>query len=211
MKPPRPEDVIFFETPAQLRAWFEANHLTAPELWLGYHRKRSGRPSVAWQDVVDQELCFGWIDSVRYPLGGDDSAQRITPRRKGSIWSAVNIRRFGELERMGLVHPAGRAAFEKRDEARSRVYSYENRPQRLDPAGEATFRKRASAWKFFEGQAPSYRRLAVYWVESAKREETKARRLAQLIDASAKGERLGQFSPPSAQRRGPSRERAPTP
>ena len=110
MKPPRPEDVIFFETPAELRAWFLANHETAAELWLGYHLKRSGRTSVTWQEVVDQELCFGWIDSVRYPLDEDRSAQRITPRRKRSIWSAVNIRRFAELEQMGLVHASGRAA-----------------------------------------------------------------------------------------------------
>ena len=113
MKPPRPEDVIFFETPAQLRAWFEANHQTATELWLGYHRKRTGKASVTWQDVVDEELCFGWIDSIRYSLGEDRSAQRITPRRKASIWSAVNIRRFQELEGAGLVHPAGRAAFDR--------------------------------------------------------------------------------------------------
>jgi len=103
---PTPENVIFFETPAQLRAWFEANHEKAAELWLGYHLKRTGRPSVTWQDVVDVELCFGWIDSVRYSLGDDRSAQRITPRRKGSVWSAINIKRFTELERDGLVHPA---------------------------------------------------------------------------------------------------------
>jgi uncharacterized protein YdeI (YjbR/CyaY-like superfamily) len=107
---PTPENVIFFETPAELRAWFEANHDTAAELWLGYHRKRTGRLSVTWQDVVDQELCFGWIDSVRYSLGDDRSAQRITPRRKGSVWSAVNIKRFQELDRLGLVHPSGRAS-----------------------------------------------------------------------------------------------------
>ena len=100
---PTPENVIFFETPAQLRAWFEANHDTATELWLGYHRKRTGRPSVTWQEVVDQELCFGWIDSVRYSLGDDRSAQRITPRRKGSIWSAININRFQELDSLDQV------------------------------------------------------------------------------------------------------------
>jgi uncharacterized protein YdeI (YjbR/CyaY-like superfamily) len=189
MKPPQPEDVIFFETPAQLRAWFEANHETASELWLGYHRKRTGKPSVTWTDVVDQELCFGWIDSVRYPLDGDRSAQRITPRRKGSVWSAVNIRRFQELEAQGLVHPAGRAAFARRDEARSRVYSYENWPTGLDAESEAEFRRHRSAWKFFEAQPPSYRRLAAYRVTSAKRPETRARRLRALIESSEKGER----------------------
>jgi uncharacterized protein YdeI (YjbR/CyaY-like superfamily) len=194
---PKPENVVFFETPGQLRAWFEGNHETAAELWLGYHRKRTGRPSVTWQEVVDQELCFGWIDSVRYSLGDDSSAQRITPRRKGSIWSAVNIRRFGQLDRMGLVHPSGRAAFEKRDEARSAIYAYENRSRGFDAATEAAFRKHKAAWTFFEGQAPSYRRTAAYWVMSAKRGETRERRLMALIEHSRNRERLPQFVSPS--------------
>src|SRR5690349_2655315 len=153
---PTPQDVQFFETPAQLRAWFEANHETASELWLGYHLKKSGRPSVTWRDVVDQELCFGWIDSVRYSLGGEASARRLTPRRKGSVWSAINIRRFQGLEAAGLVHPNGRAALARRDEARSAIYSYENRSRGFDAATEAEFRKRKRAWQFFEQQAPSY-------------------------------------------------------
>ena len=185
---PTPENVQFFETPQQLRGWFEANHDTATGLWLGYHRKRTGRPSVIWQEVVDQELCFGWIDSVRYSLDADRSAQRITPRRKRSVWSAVNIRRFEELDRAGLVHPSGRAAFERRDEARSRIYAYENRGTALDEAREATFRRHRSAWKYFESQAPWYRRTAAYWVMSAKREETKDRRLSVLIEQSKNGE-----------------------
>jgi len=194
---PTPEDVVFFETPARLRAWFEANHDTATELWLGYHRKRSGRPSVTWPEVVDQELCFGWIDSVRYSLGDDRSAQRITPRRRGSIWSAVNIKRFHELDQLGLVHPSGRAAFRRRDEARSRIYSYESQARGLDKASEDVFRKHRAAWKFFEAQAPWYRRTASYWVMSAKREETRARRLKALIDRSQQGERI----PPLARAR----------
>ena len=194
---PKPQNVVFFETPAQLRAWFEANHDTATELWLGYHRKRTGRSSVTWQEVVDQELCFGWIDSVRYSLGDDRSAQRITPRRKGSVWSAVNIERFQELDRLGLVHPTGRAAFEKRDEARSRIYAYENRSRAFDGTREAAFRKNKTAWKFFESQAPWYRRTATYWVMSAKREETQDKRLAQLIEHSKKGERIPPLSRPA--------------
>ncbi len=195
---PTPENVVFFETPAQLRAWFEANHDTATELWLGYHNKRSGRASVTWPDVVDQELCFGWIDSVRYSLGDDKAAQRITPRRKRSVWSAVNIRRFAELDKLGLVHPSGRAAFEARDEARSQIYSYENRLRGLDAGQEAEFRKHKAAWKFFESQAPWYRRTASYWVVSAKREETRERRLSVLIACSKDGERLPSLSRPSS-------------
>jgi len=199
---PQPHDVVFFESSSQLRKWFQANHETATELWLGYHLKRTGRPSVTWQDAVDQELCFGWIDSVRYSLTNDTTAQRITPRRKGSVWSAVNIKRFRELESLGLVHPNGRAAFERRDEARSRVYSYENRSRGFDAATEAELRKHKRAWKFFEAQAPSYRKTAAFWVMSAKQEETRDRRLARLIEHSQHGERVPQFVSP-ARRRSP--------
>ena len=198
---PTPQDVQFFETPAQLRAWFEANHETAAELWLGYHLKKSGRPSVTWKDVVDQELCFGWIDSVRYSLGGEASAQRITPRRKGSVWSAINIKRFQELEAAGLVHPSGRAAFAKRDEARSAIYSYENRSRGFDAATEAEFRKHKRAWQFFEQQAPSYKKTAAFWVVSAKQEETRKRRLQKLIEHSRNDERLPALVSPSRRRR----------
>ncbi len=197
---PTPKNVRFFATPAELRAWFEANHDTATELWLGYHKKRTGRPSVTWQEVVDQELCFGWIDSVRYSLGDDMSAQRITPRRKRSIWSAVNIRRFDELDKLGLVRPSGRAAFEARDEARSAIYAYENRSRGFDEANRAAFRKHKTAWKFFEAQAPSYRKTAAYWVMSAVQEATRERRLAKLIEHSKKGERLPALVSPGRRR-----------
>ena len=194
---PTPRDVVFFASPAELRAWLVENHAVATELWVGFHKKRTGRPSITWQELVDQELCFGWIDSVRYSLGDDRSAQRITPRRKGSVWSAVNMRRFQELEAMGLVHDAGRAAFEKRDEARTRIYSYENWPQGLDAESEAVFRKDRAAWKFFEAQPPSYRRVSAYRVMSAKRPETRERRLRALIEASRKGRRIEALRPRS--------------
>ena len=191
---PTPHDVRFFETPAELRAWFERHHDTAAELWVGFHRKRAGRPSITWQELVDQELCFGWIDSVRYPLDEERSAQRVTPRRKRSVWSAVNIKRFEELDREGLVQSSGRAAFAARDEARSRIYAYENRSTELDGMRLARFQGHAAAWEFFSAQAPWYRRTAVHWVMSAKREETIERRLATLIADSAAGRRLRQLS-----------------
>src|SRR2546428_5701181 len=169
---PTPRDVVFFETPAELRAWFEANHDTATELWLGYHRKRTGRASVSWPEVVDQELCFGWIDSVRYSLTDDTSAQRLPPRRKGSIWSDINIRRFAELERQGLVHPSGRAAFVRRGEARARMYSYENRGLGLDPHLEAGFCPPSSAREIFQAPPPSHPGTAALFVMSAQREGT---------------------------------------
>jgi uncharacterized protein YdeI (YjbR/CyaY-like superfamily) len=145
---------------------------------------------VTWPEVVDQSLCFGWIDSVRYSLDKESFAQRLTPRRKGSVWSAVNIKRFAELDRDGLVHPKGRAAFAARDGARSAIYSYENRSRGFDEAGERTFRRNKAAWTFFESQAPWYRRAAAYWVVSAKREETRAKRLQALIEHSRQGEKI---------------------
>ena len=191
---PTPRDVRFFETPAELRAWFEKHHETAAELWVGFHRKRSGRPSITWQELVDEELCFGWIDSVRYGLDETRSAQRITPRRRRSVWSAVNVRRFEELDRQGLVHPSGRAAFTARDEARSRIYSYENRSTELDGPRLARLQANAAAWEYFSAQAPWYRKTAVHWVMSAKREETVERRLDTLIADSAAGRRLRHLS-----------------
>jgi uncharacterized protein YdeI (YjbR/CyaY-like superfamily) len=186
---PTPQNVVFFETPGQLRAWFEANHDVAGELWVGQHRRRSGKPSVSWAEVVDQALCFGWIDSVRYSVGEDSFAQRITPRRKRSVWSAVNIKRFGELEKQGLVHPKGKAAFALRDDARSRIYAYENKSA-LDAPLEADLRRDKAAWKFFESQAPWYRRTAIHWVMSAKQAQTRERRLKVLIEQSKNGERI---------------------
>ena len=192
---PTPQNVIFFESPVQLRAWFEANHESATELWVGQHRKRTGRPSVTWAELVDQCLCFGWIDGVRYSLDNESFAQRVTPRRKGSNWSMVNIKRFGELDKAGLAHPRGRAAFAAREDARSATYSYENRNRSLDKEMEATFRKNKAAWTFFEAQAPWYRRTAAHWVVSAKREETRANRLRQLIEHSRKGEKIPPLRP----------------
>jgi len=193
---PTPNNVVFFESAAELRRWFETNHETATELWVGYRTKASGLPTISWSELVDQELCFGWIDSVRYRLDELRSAQRITPRRKRSVWSAVNIRRFEELEAKGLVHERGRAAFAARDEARSSIYAYENRSVGLSDEYERAFREHRRAWDFFEAQAPWYRRTASYWVMSAKREATREKRLQTLIDDSAAGRRLRHLSRP---------------
>lgn len=193
---PTPHDVVFFESRAQLHAWFVRNHSRAPELWVGFHSKRSGRATIAWQELVDEELCFGWIDSVRYRLDEDRSAQRVTPRRRRSVWSAVNIRRFQELEAAGLVDASGRAAFAARENARSGIYAYENKSVGLTDEMERQFRAHAAAWEFFTDQAAWYRRTAAYWVASAKREETRERRLRTLIDDSAAGRRLRHLSRP---------------
>jgi uncharacterized protein YdeI (YjbR/CyaY-like superfamily) len=195
--PKPPPDPIFFSTPAELRHWFDTNHETAADLWLGSYKKATGKPSVTWSEAVDEALCVGWIDSVRYSLDGERSAQRFTPRRKGSNWSAVNIAKVQQLTAQGRMRPAGLVAFEQRTENRSGVYSYEERHlATLEPDEEAEFRAVPRAWAWFESQAPSFRTTAVWWVTSAKRPETRARRLAMLIEDSAAGSRPRPLAPP---------------
>jgi len=188
----------FFEDAASFRAWLEAHHETAPELLLAYRRRGSGMPSITWPESVDVALCFGWIDGVRRGVDETTYTIRFTPRRPTSIWSAVNVRRFAELESEGLVAEAGRQAFARRREDRTAVYSHEQAvPPVLDDAFEARFRAEApEGWTWFQGQAPSYRRQAAHWVMSAKRPETRERRLAMLIADSAAGLRVGPLRRP---------------
>jgi uncharacterized protein YdeI (YjbR/CyaY-like superfamily) len=181
----------YFKTPAEFRAWLATNHATASELGVVLYRKASGNPSMTWSEAVDQALCFGWIDSVARRLDDDRRVQRFTPRKPKSNWSAVNIKKVAELTAQGLMAPAGLAAFARREEARSGVYSYENRHlAALDPEREATFRAAAGAWEFFSRQPPSYRQTSIYWVMNAKREDTRSSRLGRLIIASGEGRRL---------------------
>ena len=187
----------FFETAAEFRAWLEANHEASTEVIVGFYKKGSGKPSMTWPKAVDQALCFGWIDGVRRSHGDDAYTNRFTPRRKGSNWSAINITRVGELTERGQMTPAGHKAFEARTEARSAVYSYEQRAAAaLDAEQEREFRANPAAWEWFQSRPPSYRRTAVYWVVSAKREETRRRRLATLIADSAAGRTIGPLTRP---------------
>ena len=188
MPTPVPHDVQFFATPDELRAWLEAHHDIADELWLGYHRKASGRPTVTWEQVVDEALCYGWIDGVRQRLE-EGSAQRLTPRRPGSIWSARNVARVAALRAEGRMRPAGDAAFARRRDDRTAIYSFEA-GRELDEAAEAAIRTDPEAWAFWEAQPRGYRRVGSHWVMSAKRPETRARRIAALAAACARGERL---------------------
>jgi uncharacterized protein YdeI (YjbR/CyaY-like superfamily) len=191
----------FFETQAEFRAWLEKNHATKTELYVGFHKKSSGKPSITWPEAVDVALCFGWIDGVRKSIDETSYANRFTPRRRGSNWSAVNINRVKELKKTGLMTPAGLAAFERRDEGRALAYSYERANARLDPAMEEAFRANEKAWAFFEARPPSYRKAVTWWVVSAKKEETRQRRLRTLIQDSA-GERLvGVFARPASRNR----------
>ena len=183
---------VFFPTEAEFRRWLEAHHHTAPELLVGFWKKSSGKPSIDWPQARDQALCFGWIDGIRKSLGEDAYTIRFTPRRKGSIWSKVNVERFEALKAAGTMTPAGEAAYE-RDKHRSGVYSYEKPLAALTGEEEALFRTSERAWSDWERRPPSYRKSALGWITSAKKSETRAKRLKELIDVSARGRRLPQY------------------
>ena len=185
------EEAIFFSTPAELRAWLEAHHATARELWIGFHKKGSGKPSLTWSEVVDELLCFGWIDGKVQRIDEQRYRQRVTPRKPTSNWSAVNVAKVARLRGEGRMTPAGEAAFAARRDDRTAVYSYERRHEAaFDAEQEATFRASPRAWEWFGAQSASYRSLATFWVVSAKRPETRARRLATLIECSAEERRV---------------------
>jgi uncharacterized protein YdeI (YjbR/CyaY-like superfamily) len=186
----------FFRNQSEFASWLERNHDRAKELWVGYYKKSSGRPSITWQESVDMALCYGWVDSVRHSIDEAGYTNRFTPRRPGSHWSARNIKRAEELIELGLMRPAGRRAFEERTEDRSATYSYEQRHLvTLDQDYERQFRRNRKAWAFFQSCPPSYRKIAIYWVMTAKRDETRRRRLARLIEDSAKGQRIPPLTP----------------
>jgi len=183
------EKPTFFETPAQWRAWLEANHATAKELSVGFWKVGSGKPSITWPQSVDEALAFGWIDAVRHRI--DDTAYRIrfVPRKPGGIWSAVNLKRFAELKAEGRIAPAGQAAHDDASR-KTGVYSFERAASEFTPAQIETFKANAKAWAYFQAQPPGYRKLSIHRVLDAKTAATQARRLALLIDASAQSRRM---------------------
>jgi uncharacterized protein YdeI (YjbR/CyaY-like superfamily) len=191
----------FFAAPEDFRAWLEAHHDTEAELLVGFHKKGSGRPSITWPESVDQALCFGWIDGVRRRIDDDSYSIRFTPRKQRSNWSAVNTRRVAELAGLGLMRHAGLAAFERRSDDRTAIYSYEQRKTaELDADQERRFKADPGAWTWFQAQPAGYRRTAAYWVISAKRPQTRERRLEQLIDDSAAGRTIRPLTRPSERR-----------
>ena len=179
----------YFPTAADFRRWLEANHATAPELLVGFWKKGSGKPSIDWPQARDQALCFGWIDGVRKSLGEEAYTIRFTPRRKGSIWSKVNVERFAALKAKGLMSPAGERALEE-STGPSGVYAYERPLAELTSDEEAQFRANPAAWADWEKRPPGYRKVVLHWVTSAKRPETRARRLVTLIGCSAAREKI---------------------
>jgi uncharacterized protein YdeI (YjbR/CyaY-like superfamily) len=188
--PPLRMEPTFFPTPARFRQWLARNHDKATELLVGFYKKDSGKQSITWPESVDEALCFGWIDGVRRRIDEVSYSIRFTPRKKTSTWSAINIARVAELTERGFMQPAGVRAFEYRRVEKSAIYAYENAPRSLDAVDEEAFRADAKAWEYFTHQAPSYQRVAIYWVLSAKKEETRERRLATLIEDSGAGRRI---------------------
>jgi uncharacterized protein YdeI (YjbR/CyaY-like superfamily) len=180
----------FFKTPSAFRKWLADNHAKSKELWVGFHKKDSGKPSITWPESVDEALCFGWIDGIRKTIDDASYKIRFSPRRPGSIWSAVNIRNAEKLIKEKRMQPAGLKAYAAKKEYRSGIYSYEQRsPELVEPYLEKLKRNKA-AWTFLQAQPPSYRTMMKWWIVSAKREETRLKRLAKLIEESAAGRRM---------------------
>ena len=180
----------FFKTPADFRNWLQQNHDQKTELLVGFYKMGSGKPSITWPESVDEALCFGWIDGVRRSVDAESYSIRFTPRKAKSIWSAVNIKKIEELTAKGLMQPAGLAAYAKREESRSRVYSFENEEQVLKPEYEELFKASAKAWAFFQAQAPWYKKVSLHRVMTAKQEKTRLSRLEALIKACEEGVRI---------------------
>jgi uncharacterized protein YdeI (YjbR/CyaY-like superfamily) len=191
----------FFPTPADFRAWLLEHHAQKSELLVGFYKKDTGIPSITWPESVDQALCFGWIDGVRRSIDASAYSIRFTPRKPKSIWSAVNINRVEELTNLGLMQPTGLAAFEKRDDAKSKIYAYEQKNVQLSEEFAAIFEANAEAWTFFQTLPPSYQRPALWWVMSAKQEATQRSRLATLIADSTARKRIKQLDRTGGQKK----------
>jgi uncharacterized protein YdeI (YjbR/CyaY-like superfamily) len=187
----------FFKSQSDFRKWLERYHDKETELLVGFYKKDSGKSSITYPEALDEALCFGWIDGVRRKVSDDAYVQRFSPRRARSIWSNVNVRHIERLKKEGRMAPAGLKAYELKDPKRTGIYSFENRPRDLSAAYEKQFRSNKKAWEFFEQQPPGYKRLMIYRIMEGKQEETRQRRLAQLIEASAKGVRYGVILPKS--------------
>ena len=184
----------YFESAAAFRAWLQKHHATEHELFVGFYKLGSGKRSLTYLEALDEALAFGWIDGVRRSVDAQRYVQRFTPRRPGSVWSAVNIRKVKGLIKQGRMAPPGLKAFQHRDRAKTGKYSYENRPRTLPRAYARVLKSDPRAWTFFNAQPPGYQRLATWWIVSAVREETRQKRLQQLLGVCAKGQRLDALS-----------------
>lgn len=199
--------VVFFETPAAFARWLRRNHQTAKVLWVGFHKKGTGRASITWPESVREALRFGWIDGLRRSIDDESYRIRFTPRRRASNWSDVNIRMAHELIRDGLMESAGLAAFQARSERRSGVYTYEQRGSSAEAEVARAVKRNRTAWSFYAAQAPWYRRTCARWVMSGKRAETRERRLATLIEDCAGGRVIKPLARPGEAARVPAKTR----
>lgn len=182
-----PHDVRIFETATDFRAWLDEHHDTAPELWVGYYKRGVPKISMSYREAVEEALCYGWIDGIGKRIDDEVHTNRFTPRRKTSIWSAVNIAKVAELRAVGRMHEAGIRAFEERDRRKDAIYAYENAPQEFPPDWQARFEADTVAWTYWQSRTPSYRRTVTYWVMSAKQAATRERRFETLIADCAAG------------------------
>jgi uncharacterized protein YdeI (YjbR/CyaY-like superfamily) len=180
-------DPTFFVSADQFRAWLAEHHATETEVYVGFHKKATGRPTLTWSESVDHALCFGWIDGRRHSVGAEAYTIRFTPRKPTSNWSKINVAKVEDLTRRGLMHEAGLAAFARRDPAKTGVYSFETEDAGLGPEFESEFQRDEVAWGWYQHQPPGYRRAAAHWVRSAKRDDTRRSRLATLIADSRAG------------------------
>ena len=178
-----------FRTPADFRRWLEKNYASETELVIRLFKVHARHRGIGYREALDEALCFGWIDGVRKALDRDSFIQRFSPRKKKSKWSNVNIKRAKELLKEGRMHPAGQSAFKARD-LYAAPYSFEREEMTFDPAFEKQFRENKRAWEFFQAQAPYYRRVTTYYVMSAKRDETRARRFAHVLERCSKGMKI---------------------
>ncbi len=181
---------IYFTSPGAFGAWLAEHHATEREVLVGYWRKGTGKPSLTWPESVDEALCWGWIDGVRRGVDEERFTIRFTPRKRTSNWSLVNVRKYEALLKQGRVQEPGRAAFAARREEKTGIYSFENKPKELPPEAIAALKRVKAALAFWEAQPPGYRRTIAFWIVSAKKEETRANRIARLVDVCARGERL---------------------
>ncbi len=181
---------VYFRNQSELRWWFEKNHHRETELWVGYYKKGTGKPGITWPESVDEALCFGWIDGIRKSIDEKRYCIRFTPRRPGSNWSEINIERVSALRKLGLMRPSGEAAFARKDARKTRTASYEQKSVVLPEDYAKLFRANKIAWSNFNAHPPGYRRTAIWWVISAKREETRRKRLDILIRDSEEGQRI---------------------
>ncbi len=188
-----PKKIKYFKTPSDLRKWYKVNHKKSQELWLGFYKKNAGKPSVTYPESVDEALCFGWIDGIRKSINNESYTNRFTPRKPKSYWSAVNIKKANLLIKSGKMEKPGLIEFEKRDKKKSGSYSFERDKVKLTAAYEKKFKSNKKAWKFFQSSPPSYQKPAMWWVMSAKQEETRTRRLQQLISDSENELRIKQL------------------